>query len=251
MINRTRSIKRRLKKVLVDAVINVYARKIKDFFFVEIGAGDGITNDFMRCHILRWKWRGILIEPVKYIFEKLVANYRGYDGLIFENIAISDRNEVRAFYSLKKTDDNLPFWYDELGSFDKDIVLKHKGISNIEDYLITKKIECVTLRSLLQKHNTKKVDFLAIDVEGYDYALIKSIDFNVIKPKIIRYEYKHLNKGEHEKCIALLKNNGYTVLMQNGDIFAFLSTGDVKIGGIYYLCRKILRKLTFFLKRRA
>ncbi|MBN1868988.1 MAG: FkbM family methyltransferase [Candidatus Omnitrophica bacterium] len=230
MKNLIRKIKRTLEKAMVNAVIYMFARRTKDFFFIEIGAGNGIANDFIRYHVLKWKWRGVLIEPVKYIFEELVNNYKGYDNLIFENISISDKNEVRNFYRLKKTCDDLPIWYDQLGSFNRDVVLKHKkDIPNIEDYLIVERMECITLRNLLQKHSIKRIDFLSIDTEGYDYALIKSIDFNVIKPKIIRYEYKHLGKRERDECVKLLRNNGYAMIIQENDVFAFLRIGSLKI----------------------
>jgi len=129
--------------------------------------------------------------------------------LIFENVAISNKNEIKDFYRLKHTEDKFPLCYDELGSFNLDTVLKSKNIiPNLEDYLMVEKIECITLKSLLQKHEVKKIDLLQIDAEGYDSEIIKSIDFNAIKPKIIRYEHINLKKNEQEEYIALLKDNG-------------------------------------------
>lgn len=209
--------------ILVDAIIKLYARNTEDFFFIEIGAADGIVSDFFHKYILKYKWKGILVEPVKYLFDKLVRNYKGQSNLIFENVAISNKNEIRNFYRLKETADKLPFWCHGLGSFDLDVVLKHKRwFPDIEKYLIIEKIKCITLNNLLNRYDVKKVDLLQIDTEGFDYTIIKSFNFNFIKPKIIRYEHKHLSKMKKEECLIFLKNKGYSTFKQNAeDTFAF------------------------------
>ena len=46
--------------------------------------------------------------------------------------------------------------------------------------------------TLLDRHHVKKIDLLQIDVEGYDYELLKSFNFERIKPQLIRYEHRHL-----------------------------------------------------------
>lgn len=248
-------IKNRINELAFDCIVDIYADRQKDFFIVEIGAHDGISGDPIHGYIIKYKWKGILAEPVKYLFDKLVSNYKGQENLIFENVAIGDKNETRDLYRLKQSGDNMPSWYDQLGSFRLDVVLKHKdSIPKIEDYLITERVNCVTLKDLLQKHNMTKVDLLQIDVEGYEYEIIKSIDFNAIRPKIIHYENKHLNINDHKECIALLKAKGYTVFDSHTvndleETVAFLNSFEISVRLciciLFHASVRILHKLTF------
>jgi hypothetical protein len=54
-----------------------------------------------------------------------------------------------------------------------------------------------------------QIDLLLLDCEGYEYNIIKQINFEKIKPKVIRYEYAHIeNKNE---CDNFLKLKGYKI----------------------------------------
>ena len=48
--------------------------KSKDFFFIQIGANDGLTGDTLNQYIKKFKWTGILVEPVAYVFEMMKIN---------------------------------------------------------------------------------------------------------------------------------------------------------------------------------
>lgn len=60
-----------------------------DFFFVNIGANDGISNNpiypFLRDH----GWGGIAVEPLEPLFAELERNYRGFPRVILERAAIA------------------------------------------------------------------------------------------------------------------------------------------------------------------
>ncbi|OFZ56845.1 MAG: hypothetical protein A3D92_18725 [Bacteroidetes bacterium RIFCSPHIGHO2_02_FULL_44_7] len=116
----------------------------------------------------------------------------------------------------------------------------------------------MTLKDLLQKYNITDIDLLQIDVEGYEYEIIKSIDFNVIRPKIIHYENKHLNIDDNRECAILLKAKGYTVFDSHTvndleETVAFLNS--FKIGVrlcmriLFHISGRILHKLTSLTKR--
>ena len=61
----------KLDKIMID-----YNKKHKDFFFVQIGANDGFKADPIYLYVRKYGWKGILVEPVSYIFEKLKENYK-------------------------------------------------------------------------------------------------------------------------------------------------------------------------------
>lgn len=201
------------RNFLIHLIIRKYAKK-SNFFFIQIGSNDGMKGDLIYRYVIKYNWRGILVEPIKYIFDKLVKNYENQRSLIFENVAISDKDEFRTFYRLKENNDGLPSWYDEIGSFFSDVVLSHRyGIPNINDYLITEKVKCYSFNTLIKKNMVKKIDLLHIDAEGYDYEIIKMVDFSKIIPRMILYEHTHLNDDDKEKCIDFLKSKKYSLVI--------------------------------------
>jgi len=214
------------KFITFEAPLKTYARE-DDFFFVQIGACDGICFDQLHKYIKRYKWPGILVEPVPSLFEELKKNYRSHGNIFFENVAISNKNETKEFYYFKFMNGELPDWYKALGSFSKKHVLgstsetadRHAKAKN---YLVQEKVRCITFKNLLEKHHRTRVSFFQIDTEGFDYEIIKQIDFSTVKPKMIRYEHKHLNPDDKESCENLLENHGYCVLKEGIDTFAFL-----------------------------
>ncbi|MBT8114607.1 MAG: hypothetical protein KJP04_04470, partial [Arenicella sp.] len=59
-------------------------------FFVQVGSNDGIHGDPLHDIIATNKnWIGIFIEPVGFLFERLVRNYGISKRFIFENKAIA------------------------------------------------------------------------------------------------------------------------------------------------------------------
>jgi hypothetical protein len=54
---------------VLDLVLKHVASLTPDFFFIQIGANNGMTGDPIRKYILKYHWRGILVEPQPDIFQ--------------------------------------------------------------------------------------------------------------------------------------------------------------------------------------
>ena len=207
----------------IAAVIEERARRVPDFFFIQIGSNDGITDDPIHPYVVEHRWSGILVEPVRYLFDRLVRNYDGHTGLIFENVAIAETAEPRTLYRLKEDQKGLVSWYEQLGSFHERVVLDHAfHIPGIVKYLTSEVVECLTFSELVTRHQVKKIDLLHLDVEGYDAAIIDSIDLATTRPWMILYEHCHLAADEDEPCIDRLRHHGYQLVRAERDTFAYL-----------------------------
>jgi FkbM family methyltransferase len=207
----------------LQEIMECFARIKKDVFFVQIGCCDGVVEDIMHDLIIKYDWSGILIEPVKYLFDRLKSNYDGCSNLIFRNVAISDKDGFRDFLYVRNNNDGLPFWYDQIGSFFPEVVWKHGiEIQNLSDYLVQEKVECVTLKTLLEQHDVRQIDVMHIDTEGFDFSIIKQIDFEKFKPSIIKYEHKHLIEIDQWDSWNYLKEKGYFVFHNYMDSMAFI-----------------------------
>ena len=210
-------------KTWKDDVLSKYANYKTNVSFVQIGSNNGITGDPIHNYIIEKSWRGILVEPVPYLFNELLNTYHNLnDRLIFENSAIAEDNGQLKFYRLQKSDlPNLPILYDQLGSFNKDVILKHRDyIPSFDKLFIEDKVNTITFNELINKHSINKVDLLHIDTEGYDFEIIKMIPFSDLHIEFIMFEHKHLSDIDYKAAIKLLKQNKFILGIIEGDTLA-------------------------------
>jgi FkbM family methyltransferase len=229
----------RFKASVFNSLIEIGAENDPEFYVVQIGAHDGKSGDPIYDKIIKYKLRGVLVEPVKYLYDRLVETHKERRGLHLINAAVSTSSGHKNMYRLRETDDGLPPWYDQLASFDPAFITKlREEIPNAQDYLITELVRCVTFEELLEEAQVRKIGLLQIDVEGYDFEIIKMINFHIVKPAVIRYENKHLTKLDQLSCSSLLQNNGYRVVEFGEDTFAFFGGTVFYIAIGLRLCRK-------------
>ena len=202
-----------------------------DFYFIQVGAFDGDTFDPITRYVKRYKLSGALIEPQQGPFSALKANYQNHPQLLFFNAAIDNAAGQKTFYRIKDDEGALPLWTQQLGSFSRENILKHKqGITNhgaaavpeIERYIIEEQVPCITFDQVLDALGTNHVDLLQIDAEGYDFELIKAFPFLRTMPTIVRYEHMHLSKHEQRNCRVFLKRKGYRFVTELADTVAYL-----------------------------
>jgi hypothetical protein len=66
------------------------------------------------------------------------------------------------------------------------------------------------------------VDLVQIDAEGYDWPIIRSIEFSVLRPAILRFEYRNMQSCDADECLGFLASHGYRFLVEPRDIIAIL-----------------------------
>ncbi|MDA3872145.1 MAG: FkbM family methyltransferase [Candidatus Marinimicrobia bacterium] len=223
----------RPKRNSIPCIINNLS-KSKKIYFIQIGANDGMYNDPLYKFIRRDNWEGILIEPQRNIFMRLKHNYKKMNNLIFENVAVCNKNGLKSLYKISFSDAN---WASSISSFRKEDVealinsgyVEKKAIkegiklpTNRKEYITTEKVNCVTLENLILKYDITNIDMLMIDAEGYDFEIIKTINFNKVKPLNIVYEHTHLSKKEKIECKNYLKSAGYNLFEDISDTLAYL-----------------------------
>lgn len=183
-----------------------------EVFFVQIGAHDGLTGDHIHSFVLSRGWHGIAVEPVPALFRRLEMNYRG-TGVRAVNAAVGATDGRLTFYSLRPdANPALPSWYDQIGSFRRDVVLSHAdAIPDIAERIEPIEVECLTLSTLLARYRVERIDVLLIDTEGYDLVVLREVDFARYGPRLVIYERKHLGDDGEREARALLCAAGYAV----------------------------------------
>jgi FkbM family methyltransferase len=202
-------------------ILRAFADTYPNPVFVEIGANDGVRSDHLRPFIVSLPWRGVMVEPLPWLFARLRDNYRGREGVTFENAAIANIDGRVPFYFVAPAEDprqDDPIW-SMVGSLSRDEV--ERGISgirnafrdapfhDIESRIERTEVQSLTFESLCRKHSIRELDLLLIDAEGYDYEIIKGIDFERHRPRLLIYENNHLSADELERSRAYLEGLGY------------------------------------------
>jgi FkbM family methyltransferase len=195
---------------LLSLFVAAYKRSDRPFRFLQIGAFDGVASDHLRRAITSGDCEGILVEPQPPVFERLKQNYAHVAGLTFLNVAIDRESGVRPFYTTRNRSSVL-------ASFDKHNLTKH-GIS--DDQIVAETMRCMTVAEALASAQFDEIDLLQIDAEGYDWQIIQSIDFEQLRPAIVRFEIAHLPQADREACLAHLHRYGYRFLCEQMDMIA-------------------------------
>lgn len=190
------------------------------FNFIQVGANDGVSFDFLYDFVTQRKSVGLVIEPVKEYFDELVENYKDYPKIVKVNKALHASEKNIEIHKISPNSvNNYPDWVKGIASLNAE---HHKKI-NVDSNDITK--EEVIADNLMNIINQNlphiKFDYFQTDTEGFDYEVLKMIDFTVVKPCAIKYESVHLNDYEKSTLRELLKKQGYFVFDEFGDSIAF------------------------------
>jgi FkbM family methyltransferase len=102
-------------------------------------------------------------------------------------------------------------------SFEREHLRRH-GIA--DDEIVAEQVTCHTVASALAAAQLDHVDLIQIDAEGYDWPIIRSIDFTRIRPAILRFEYRNLRHRDADDCLEFLHSRGYRFFVEPRDIVA-------------------------------
>jgi len=207
----------------IEAAVQLFGGSHPDAFFVQIGANDGYARDPLRIAIERRRWRGIMVEPVPYVFKRLHERYGTHPRITLEEAAIADQDGILPFYHLREAapEEEVWPWYHTLGSFKAEVVLAHERVvPNVEDRLVETEVASLTFASLCAKHGVDEVDVLMIDTEGYDYEILRSVDLTAWRPRLVVYEHYHLSSQDRAAGRHLLESNGYVTFEHGLDTAA-------------------------------
>lgn len=154
----------------------------------------------------------ILVEPVKDYFTQLQATYAEFPQVICENVAVAEVSGERDFYRLDvdPVEHGQTNYWAQLGSLREErltTLWEHGQPPSLQERVI-ERVRCVTLHGLLASHQLTQVDLLEIDTEGYDYEILRTIDFVQFRPRFINYERRLLYEDE-PACRELMTRAGY------------------------------------------
>lgn len=215
------------------AVLRKFAQLFPDAYFVQVGANDGQMMDPLQQQVMSGRWRGIVIEPVPDLFEKLQQHYAAAASRVRPvNLAVATAAGRLPFFHLRAQPGmpSLPVWAAGLGSFRKEVILKHVDrIPQINQYLTEIQVPSLSWDEFCRTYGVTRVDLLVMDTEGYDFEIIRQIDFQRWKPKLLVYEHHHFTPQMRADCNALLMTQGYRQFQEGLDTWCVHPDGGPEL----------------------
>ena len=203
--NRKNSVNQSFTRYGLDLLLKHFFRDKKEGIYIDVGCfHPKLANN---TYLLYKKgWRGINIDVDPHTIE--IFNYlrpRDYN----KQIAVSDKSgEV-----------DLYFYHDRsaINTLSKETFVSRGGKS-----LDIKKIKSETLNSIIENspYQNNKIDFLTIDVEGYEINVLKRFDINKYRPDIIVLEFIDNELKRQE----FYNQNIHKVM--NSEIYKFMSLNN-------------------------
>ena len=184
----------------------------KNGIYVDVGAHDGVTINNTLYFEKNNNWTGINIEPLKKVFDKLVSNRPTNINL---NCAVCNNDGETEFIcntgytemisGIKDTFDNRHF---------QRLENENRQMGSTTEII---KVNTNKLETIFDKNNISKVNYLSIDVEGAEFEVIKSINFDKVFIDVIGFENNYDDTSK--PIINYLKQKNYIVIHKSLDIF--------------------------------
>lgn len=197
-----------------DMILRRLFEKQQTGFYVDVGAHH--PKRFSNTYFFYKKgWNGINIDAMPDSM-KSFERIRPRDINIEK--PVSDKKQVLTYYAF-----NEP----ALNGFSKELPDERKNANNNYHIIFEKDIETSTLTEILDNNlpQNQEIDFLSIDVEGLDFMVLKSNNFEKYKPKVILIEIlgSSLSDIENNEISKYLKEYDYSIYAKAVNTVIFIN----------------------------
>ncbi len=177
-------------------LLELFADRLYGGTCVEVGAYDGVTcsNTLLFENL---GWTVILVEPDPTLFKKILKSRRARAF----NLA-AGRATARARFSVAQGAEHLSAI---------DPTVRHLGRIEEEKGVIREvTVEVDALDHMLEEAGVKSVDFVSIDVEGYELEVLRGFTLEKYQPRVVLIEdASDLRRAQDRKVFSFMRRHGY------------------------------------------
>ncbi|XP_059484884.1 uncharacterized protein LOC132202164 isoform X2 [Neocloeon triangulifer] len=184
------------KHQLEEKVARVLKNKTRGFF-IECGALDGETRSNTLWLERSLGWQGLLVEADPLNFQ--MVQKKGRKAWLAPTCLSTERRPIMVSF-----DQNF-----NTGKIDK-------LAQNFKDTKIEKPvIFCTPITTLMLALNISKVDYFSLDIEGSEFEVLRTIDFEKFEISTLTVEHQHLNQSGKADMKKYMEDRGYQIVEPN------------------------------------
>ena len=207
-----RKVKKSFSSNSVDLIIGELFKNQKKGIYIDVGCNHPfIGNNTYK--LFKKGWNGINID-LDYTFIDSFKFHRPKDDNI--QIGVSDKSGEQEMY-----------FHHERSAIN---TLEN---SRGENAILKKNIKTSTLNDIIEKSNfkNKEIDYVSIDVEGFELNVLKGFDLKKYKPKALSIEFidPQMKKEEfyHQNINNIINSEVYKYMLDNDYHFVNLLHSDL------------------------
>jgi len=190
--------------------------KYNDFkILIDIGAHKGESIKLFSKNFIIKKIISFEASPINFEFlkKKIDENKQKYNNteIVLENIALGAENKIIEFNQFNESSSST---IKDINKESKYYKRKFRLINFLNNKKTFQKIKIkvLKLKDYIEKNNIKKIDFIKIDTEGYEFEILLGLENKIKLVDIIMFEHHYDNmikKGYTFENInkLLIKNN--------------------------------------------
>lgn len=201
----------------VDFIMYFFTKINRDKIkYIDIGSNYPHANNNTYFYYLKGG-RGVLIEPNEGLC-KISRNVRPEDVIINAGVKFDEQDEA------------MYFCFEDTGinTFDEE---RAKFMQSRGHELIDKKtLKLVSLNEIFEKYfENETVDFMSLDAEGVDLQILKSINFDKYRPKVICVESmkESMKYGASNEMADFLESKDYIIMADTSINFICLAKEEL------------------------
>ena len=198
-----------------DVVLARAFAGVEKGLYVDVGANDP-TVDSVTRYFYELGWRGINIEPQATLFAELMVA-RPYDVNL--NIGIGQHSAQMVFHHVP----DINGW----STFDAVTAARITESGHIVTDIV---VPVERLDTVLSAHTSGAVvDFLKVDVEGFEQEVLGDVDWTVVRPRVLVVESRERQSVWEARLVA----SGYRRTLWDGvNVFLVREEDDATLGSL-------------------
>jgi FkbM family methyltransferase len=198
-----------------DVILKAFFDDNEVGFYVDVGANHPVHESVTKLFYDKG-WQGMNIEPTSRLYELLVLT-RPRD--INVQVGVSDQVSTLQFREYVNGDGLSTFSTEMQKGYEKD---DYHFAREYREY----QVDVTTLENIFNEYAVTKIDFMKVDVEGYEYEVLAGNNWEKFRPSVLCIEANHVVNDWH----PLIKKAGYELIFFDGlnEYFVADEATDVK-----------------------
>jgi len=163
---------------------------------IDIGAHKGESIKLFSKNFIIKKIISFEASPInfQYLKKKIEENKQGFNNteIVLENIALGAQDKTIEFNQFNESSSSTIKEIDKESKYYKRKFRLINFLNNKETYQKIK-IKISKLKDYIEKNNIKKIDFMKIDTEGYEFEILLGLENKIKLVDIIMFEHHYDN----------------------------------------------------------